>query len=279
MHFWRFQISSFLWLLFSASSSVAQGSLSPALSLQFKETLSIPENTERTFVDHNNNLYFVAKDQIIRYSLATGIRSIQSQKIWQNIQQVLAINTMKTVVFSQVQQTLCFTDNTLSSQGTCMDLQEFNLNNVTVVASSKRPDMLWLYDELNSQLVLFNFVKRQILQNVVNLRGILNIEGEVRLAENHFGLWLFTSAGQVIRLDDYLNALTEQQLSYWSFLPYKNGGFMLRDKALYYETILEGEVMIQALPLSTPSTILHIAGNQLLIEHEKLLEVYNIVAN
>ena len=279
MHFWRFQIISFLWLLFSASSSVAQGSLSPALSLQFKETLSIPENTERTFVDHNNNLYFVAKDQIIRYSLATGIRSIQSQKIWQNIQQVLAINTMKTVVFSQVQQTLCFTDNTLSSQGTCMDLQEFNLNNVTVVASSKRPDMLWLYDELNSQLVLFNFVKRQILQNVVNLRGILNIEGEVRLAENHFGLWLFTSAGQVIRLDDYLNALTEQQLSYWSFLPYKNGGFMLRDKALYYETILEGEVMIQALPLSTPSTILHIAGNQLLIEHEKLLEVYNIVAN
>ncbi len=279
MHFWRFQISSFLWLLFSASSSVAQGSLSPALSLQFKETLSIPENTERTFVDHNNNLYFVAKDQIIRYSLATGIRSIQSQKIWQNIQQVLAINTMKTVVFSQVQQTLCFTDNTLSSQGTCMDLQEFNLNNVTVVASSKRPDMLWLYDELNSQLVLFNFVKRQILQNVVNLRGILNIEGEVRLEENHFGLWLFTSAGQVIRLDDYLNALTEQQLSYWSFLPYKNGGFMLRDKALYYETILEGEVMIQALPLSTPSTILHIAGNQLLIEHEKLLEVYNIVAN
>lgn len=279
MHFWRFQISSFLWLLFSASSSVAQGSLSPALSLQFKETLSIPENTERTFVDHNNNLYFVAKDQIIRYSLATGIRSIQSQKIWQNIQQVLAINTMKTVVFSQVQQTLCFTDNTLSSQGTCMDLQEFNLNNVTVVASSKRPDMLWLYDELNSQLVLFNFVKRQILQNVVNLRGILNIEGEVRLAENHFGLWFFTSAGQVIRLDDYLNALTEQQLSYWSFLPYKNGGFMLRDKALYYETILEGEVMIQALPLSTPSTILHIAGNQLLIEHEKLLEVYNIVAN
>jgi hypothetical protein len=268
-----------LWLLFSASSSVAQGSLSPALSLQFKETLSIPENTERTFVDHNNNLYFVAKDQIIRYSLATGIRSIQSQKIWQNIQQVLAINTMKTVVFSQVQQTLCFTDNTLSSQGTCMDLQEFNLNNVTVVASSKRPDMLWLYDELNSQLVLFNFVKRQILQNVVNLRGILNIEGEVRLEENHFGLWLFTSAGQVIRLDDYLNALTEQQLSYWSFLPYKNGGFMLRDKALYYETILEGEVMIQALPLSTPSTILHIAGNQLLIEHEKLLEVYNIVAN
>lgn len=279
MRFWIFQIISLFGLLLNSHDLVAQGSKSPAISLQFKETLSIPENTERTFVDHNNNLYFVAKDQIIRYSLATGIRNIQSQKIWQNIHQVLAINTMKTVVFSQVQQTLCFTNNTLSSQGTCMDFQEHNLNNVTVVASSKRPDMLWIYDELNSQLLLFNFVKREIIQNVVNLRGILNIEGDVRLKENNFGLWVFTSTGQVICMDDYLNAISQQQLAYWSLLPYKNGGIILRDKALYYETLLDGEILIQPLPLATPSTILHISGNQLLIEHEKSLEVYNIVDN
>jgi hypothetical protein len=247
--------------------------------LVYQHTIKIPSNTEQTFIDYGNNLYFVTKDQITRQSLATGIENVQSQKAWQSIDQIISINAMKTVVFSQTQQQLCFTDNTLSQQGNCIDLQDYDLTNVTKVAASKRPDMLWLYDELNSTLVLFNFVQHQIIQSVSNLRGILNLQGEPRLEENATGLWIFTNTGQIIRMDDYLNAISQQSFPFSSIVPFKNGCFLLRDEKLYYNSLINGETMLQTISTFSPKDKLHISGNQIIIEKSKTLEVFIIKEN
>jgi hypothetical protein len=204
---------------------------------------------------------------------------VQSQKIWQSIDQIICINTMKTVVFSQAQQQLCFTDNTLSQQGTCLNLQDYHFMNVTKIASSKRPDMLWLYDELNSTLVLFNFVQRQIIQSVSNLRGILNLQGEPNLEENALGLWIFTSEGQIIRMDDYLNAISQQSFTYSSIVPFKNGCLLIRDEKLYYNSLINGETMLQTISTLNPKDKLHVSGNQLIIEKSNTLEVFIIKEN
>lgn len=278
MNLLKFLLFSLPMLALSSEVILAQES-QLAFELVFLRSIPIPETTEQTFMDYGNNLYFVTKDQITRQSLATGIANVQSQKIWQSIDQIICINAMKTVVFSQAQQQLCFTDNTLSQQGTCLDLQDYHFENVTKIASSKRPDMLWLYDELNSTLVLFNFVQRQIIQSVSNLRGMLNLRGEPHLEENAMGLWIFTTEGQIIRMDDYLNAISQQSFPYSSIVPFKNGCILLRDEQLYYNSLINGETMLQTISTLNPKDKLHISGNQLIIEKSKTLEVFIIKEN
>lgn len=249
------------------------------IELTHEQTLNIPENTEHTFIDYGNNLYFVTKDQIHRKSLATGIQNVQSQKKWQTIDQIISINSMKTVVFSQAQQQVCFTDNTLSTQGSCIQLQDYGLSNVTQVAASKRPDMLWIYDELNSSLVLFNFVQHQILQSVNNLRGLLALKDEPILEENTAGLWIYTKAGQVLRMDDYLNVLSEEQISFSSLVPFKKGYFIIQDQKLIYHSLLKDQIVFDKISTLSVNDKLHISGNQLIIEKNELLEVFIIKEN
>ncbi|MFM2039178.1 MAG: hypothetical protein RL432_2117 [Bacteroidota bacterium] len=278
MNLLKFLLFSIQTLALSSQLILAQES-QQTFELEFQRSIPIPSNSEQTFIDYGNNLYFVTKDQINRQSLATGIANVQSQKIWQSIDQIICINTMKTVVFSQAQQQLCFTDNTLSQQGTCLNLQDYHFMNVTKIASSKRPDMLWLYDELNSTLVLFNFVQRQIIQSVSNLRGILNLQGEPNLEENALGLWIFTSEGQIIRMDDYLNAISQQSFTYSSIVPFKNGCLLIRDEKLYYNSLINGETMLKTISTLNPKDKLHVSGNQLIIEKSNTLEVFIIKEN
>jgi hypothetical protein len=278
MNLLKFLLFSIQTLALSSQLILAQES-QQTFELVFQRSIPIPSNSEQTFIDYGNNLYFVTKDQINRQSLATGIANVQSQKIWQSIDQIICINTMKTVVFSQAQQQLCFTDNTLSQQGTCLNLQDYHFMNVTKIASSKRPDMLWLYDELNSTLVLFNFVQRQIIQSVSNLRGILNLQGEPNLEENALGLWIFTSEGQIIRMDDYLNAISQQSFTYSSIVPFKNGCLLIRDEKLYYNSLINGETMLKTISTLNPKDKLHVSGNQLIIEKSNTLEVFIIKEN
>jgi hypothetical protein len=136
--------------------------------------------------------------------------------------------------------------------------------------------MLWLYDELNSTLVLYNFVQRQIIQSVSNLRGILNLHGEPALEENSTGLWIFTNTGQVIRMDDYLNAISTQTFTYSSIVPYKNGCFFLREGNLYHRSILNGETKLETIFTFDPMDKLHLSGNRLYIEKSSHLEVFII---
>lgn len=278
MNLLKFLLFSIQTLALSSQLILAQES-QQTFELEFQRSIPIPSNSEQTFIDYGNNLYFVTKDQINRQSLATGIANVQSQKIWQSIDQIICINTMKTVVFSQAQQQLCFTDNTLSQQGTCLNLQDYQFMNVTKIASSKRPDMLWLYDELNSTLVLFNFVQRQIIQSVSNLRGILNLQGEPNLEENALGLWIFTSEGQIIRMDDFLNAISQQSFTYSSIVPFKNGCLLIRDEKLYYNSLINGETMLKTISTLNPKDKLHVSGNQIIIEKSNTLEVFIIKEN
>ena len=143
-----------LLFLFGACNSWCQNS---TVHLELKRTINIPEGTSATFLDGQQNVYFVNKDEISKYSnYATPIK--QSIKKWQSIDDIESINSLKIAVFSKSQQQLCFLDNTLSENGTCLNLDELGLLNVSALATSKRADMLWIYDELNSSLVLFNFV-------------------------------------------------------------------------------------------------------------------------
>ena len=261
-----------LLLLFGSCYSWCQNS---AIHIELKRTINIPEGTSATFLDGQQNVYFVNKDEINKFSnYSTPIK--QSIKKWQSIDDIESINSLKLAVFSKSQQQLCFLDNTLSENGNCINLDELGLLNVAALATSKRADMLWMYDELNSSLVLFNFVSKKEIQRVDNLQGILGISGEITLNENEYGLWISSSDGKICLLDDFMNVVRCASETNQAMIPFANGFFFVNENRLYYRDLFEG--VNEVYKISTTENIreLYISGNQLIARTRSELNVFII---
>lgn len=266
--FWPWTLSFFSLFFFH----FAQGQAIPKLT--FSKSISIPQQTTQCFVDPLKNIYFVNHEEITRVSTLYP-SSTQSIKAWQGIDDIETINSLKIALFSARQQQICFTDNTLSLNGPCIELEEFGLYNATSIAASKRPDMIWIYDELNSRIILFNFVQKTIVQSVNNLKGMLQLEGNVQMNENEFGLWI-SSNGKLTQMDDYLNVVQQRNLDFQNLFPFGKGCFFTRDSQVYYFDFFIGEIKMDE--ISTPKTMmdLYIAGNELIIKTMEDLKVFII---
>ena len=195
------------------------------------QKIEIPDGTDHWYVDGQHNVYFTKKEQIQKVA-RTNLAAVQSIKEWQSIDGIEAINALKLMLFSAEQQQICFTDNTLSMQGECISLEELGLSNVTSVAVSKRPEMVWLYDEMNSQLILYNFMQKTITQSVNNLRGLLALTGTLQIKETQTGLWVKDGEGKVILMDDFMNEVRQYKLPNKYSVPIDENLYYLMDNCL-----------------------------------------------
>lgn len=261
-----------LLFLFGACNAWSQNS---SVHIELKRTINIPKGTSATFLDGQQNLYFVNKDEISKFSnYSTPIK--QSIKKWQSIDDIESINSLKIAVFSKSQQQLCFLDNTLSENGTCLNLDELGLLNVSALATSKRADMFWIYDELNSSLVLFNFVSKKEIQRVDNLQGILGISGEITLNENESGLWINSSDGKICLMDDFMNVVRCASETNQAMIPFADGFFFVNENILYYHDLFEGVNEVHKISTTENIRELYIAGNQLIVRTSSKLNVFII---
>jgi hypothetical protein len=249
-------------------------SLSQPMRLESDRTVPIPRDTKSCFIDPQGIIYFVNNDEIRKESSFGSL--VQSIKKWQTVDDIETINSLKVMVFSKSQQQLCLLDNTLSANGDCINLDELGLLNVSAVASSKRPDMIWLYDELNSKLILFNYVTKTEVQGVSNLQGILGISGDITLNENESGLWISSTDGKICLMDDFMNVVRCASESNQAMIPFANGFFFVNEHTLYYRDLFEG--VNEVYKISTTETILemYVSSNQLITRTPKELKVFII---
>ncbi|MFM7644174.1 MAG: hypothetical protein ACKO5N_05220 [Sphingomonadales bacterium] len=87
---------------------------------------------------------------------------------------VLPINGLRTLLFSEGQQMIGTLDNTLQLNDEPLALYDFNFSNITTIATSKRPEFIWLFDQYRERLVLFQINTAQVVQIVDNCFGGLN---------------------------------------------------------------------------------------------------------
>lgn len=266
----------FLILLLLPCFISAQTNEPKALQLKYQHLIKVPTGTEKCFIDYNQSLYFVDKEKITKATAVSGLPIQQSIKALQRIDKIDAINAMKIVLFSSSQQQICFTDNTLTLNGECLKFESMELFNVVEIAVSKRPDMLWLFDELNSELRLINYVNKSTIQQVGNLNGLLDISGTLQLKENETGLWLFTDRNYVVLFDDYLNVVNTYHFNFEKAVPYKNGIMYTQEKMLWYYSPLQGHVIVQDISTLNPVENMYISGNQLFIKTQTGIEVFII---
>lgn len=157
-------------------------------------------------IDNLGNVYVILNNTISKSDSSGKQFYSQSIKSIGRISEIQPINAMKLVLFSEEQQSICFMDNTLSLNGNCKYLDDFDVQNAKLIATSNRPNLIWVLDEYRSTILLIDILSDKIIQRVENMKGILNESSDfVDLAEKNNFLYLTAASGKVYEFDQMLS--------------------------------------------------------------------------
>lgn len=202
-----------------------------------QDTLNIEWKLERNYsidssevwtVDALGNVFIAGKDHIEKYDSVGVLKFEQSIKSLGSVAQFESINTMKLVHFSTEQQTICFFDNTLTKSENCIDLGEYDIYSAGYVATSVRSDKIWILDNLNSKLLLFD-INGNVMQMIEteNLKGVLDLQNAIQIIERNSrlyvldkekGIFVFDIYGSLIELIEFEEAAGIDSHDNWLFI-------------------------------------------------------------
>lgn len=171
--------------------------------LTLVETFVSPTPIDTWTIDGQQNLLVASKNNIQKKVIKGENRFNQTFKSLGNIQSIAPINAMKTLLFSDVQQSMAIVDNTLTQQGELIDLSELGFSTVVSICASNRPNLVWVFDQFRSSLNLVDFQKSQILQTIQNVE--INASTILQIKEYKEHLYVLFSDGKLNRYDFLLN--------------------------------------------------------------------------
>ena len=245
-----------------------------AQEFNFKQKFNIPEQNQMWIPDNTGNVYLYGKRTLTKASQGQLPSFSQSIKSMGNIDQILPVNALKTYLFSKDQQQLCLIDNTLSMQAQCLDLEEFDILYAQACAISSRPDLVYVYDQFNSSLLLIDTKNKTTVQKVSNLEGVIGKELEISaMLEHKNDLFLKTIENEVFELDMFLNLKKKFPSRHQQLLFYKEYIVDLKNNTLVFEHMVSDE--IKNLNLKDISADdLKINGNSFYFSNDKEISVY-----
>ncbi len=162
-------------------------------------------------VDELNNVLVQHKSTLIKLNQFGQKVNEQSIKKTGEFAQIDAGNGLKIACFSKEQQTICFFDNTLTQQNNCVELSDFDILTPTVFCQSIQTDKLWIYDEMNSEIVLLTTRSNQV-QKLPNLRNISSIESVHFMKEIDNQLYLIGNPNYLLVLDVFGTVVNEYEV-------------------------------------------------------------------
>ncbi len=249
-----------------------------AQQLTLVETFVSSTPIDTWTIDGQNNLLVVSENNIQKKAINGERRFNQTFKSLGNIQSISPINSMKILLFSDVQQSLAIVDNTLSQQGDIIDLSDLGFSNVVFICASNRPNLIWVFDQFRSSLNLVDFQKSQILQSIQNVETTGNSILEMKEYQDH--LYVLFSDGMMNRYDFLLNfsgtyALENcQQFGFW------NQQIVCLDAnttALRFVPVnMRASQRNPDLQIESPITSFNIQGNLLGIQNGSIISLFMI---
>lgn len=207
-------------------------------------------------VDQLNNVFYTKDRSLYKVDSVFKTKFKQSIKSLGESRQIVAVNSMKLVHFSWQQQTLCFFDNTLTQTEDCIDLFDVGLNNVTQIASSTRPNRLWVYDEVNSVLTLLNTDDVTASVQLVNLSGLLEVDSCARIMERDNKLFFLDPTNGVYIFDQFGSLIDKVDIKGVKAIEVHHGSLlMLKENVLVSRDLDSGDSFEMKLPESNVSAI------------------------
>lgn len=200
-------------------------------------------------VDGIGNVITTKRDQLTKYGANGKILFEQSQKSFGRIDKIEPFNTLKFVAFSEQQQTLCFFDNSLTVMDHCIELADYDILNATQFATSGQSDKMWVFDQVNSTLLLLSLNGLNQDQRIKNLMGILNSENIAQMIEIENKLFFLDTTSGVFMFDLYGTLINKIEKSNLKWIQFKGDNALLLSNSglIIYNYITRKEETI-ALP-------------------------------
>jgi len=215
----------------------------------------IPSNTENWAIDGLGNYYFCSNQEIIKTN-SEGKKLYQmSLKKQGEISKIVHINALKMLMFSEIQQQICFFDNTLSNNGNCIQMEDINLQNVKLIGNSNRPNLVWLYDEYNSGLYLYDYVNNKIIQSVSNMSSLVGLKDIYQIIEIESNLYVSDEYGKMVMFDLFLNQTYSFQLPIKEIQQWGNHIVGISDDKLCGFSLRGEEKFILDLPIESKELV------------------------
>ncbi len=173
---------------------------------EWVELRTYPLDEEEVWtIDRLENVYVSDKGVINKYDTSGVLKFSQSIKSLGKMEDLIPINAMKLIHFSEEQQTLCYLDNTLTPYDDCIELSDQEVINAKLISSSDRQEMVWVFDDINSTLLLLSTRDNGQSQNqmVANLKGIVGIDSVSQILERSSRLYLLKEGKGVYIFDLY----------------------------------------------------------------------------
>jgi hypothetical protein len=222
-----------------------------------QDTLSVMNNDWITVFRTNSHVQAFDVDAMGNYFIATGERIeklnskgqlllSQSIKASGNIDAIFANGAFKVYLFHSEQQEISILDNTLSSQKSTIDLEDFNIKQASLICPSQQSDKVWVYEQVNATLHLLSANKKSDF-TTSNLTQLLGVNQIFKMEEQDGELFLFTNSGAIVVLDIYGSFLRElnakESISQATII--ENGGICFLTESGYFNAITSsGEAVL-----------------------------------
>ncbi len=183
--------------IFCSIVSTAQDSLNWINQAEF-----IVQPSSAWAMDILGNSYSASNGVVSKYDATGKVQFSQSLKQIGMITSISPVNTMKVILFSEDQQSICFLDNTLSFTEECIDLDRFSIGYATFVIASNQSDRFWVFDQINNTLNLINWNTKVRLVELTNLTGTILSGAPIGLKERDNSLFV-ADAKKIVQFDRF----------------------------------------------------------------------------
>ena len=234
-----------LFFLFGSSILFGQDSI-----FSWKENFQITENNISGWnIDAFGSLIVSNSSSLIKYTTEGEIAYKISSKSFGEIKQIIPITPLKIVLFSEQQQQICFVDNTLTPVNECIDLGDYNIEFATFIGRSSRGEKLWVFDQVNSNLLLVDLNQRgKIVQEIRNVKGLISLNELIEIVEFQSNLFLFDSEGQLTKFDINGTLISQVKLDAKDMAASDNRIWLLQQNELFLYSELENPALVCQMP-------------------------------
>ena len=177
--------------------------------IKFELINAFSTTTKDFTTDHLNRIYLIDNNQIFKLNYVGDTLYVYSNKTLGNINCLDVNNTLRPILFFKENARIVVTDNTLSAQQNPYSLEDLDLYQAQLIATSLVDNGIWIYDQELFQLIKVNkeFERiyesgnlEQILQkDNLNPSQILEHQDKVYLVCPEQGILVFDIYGSYIK--------------------------------------------------------------------------------
>ena len=244
--------------------------------IKFELVDAFSTTTKDFTTDHLNRIYLIDNNQIFKLNHAGDTLYVYSNKTLGNINFLDVNNTLRPILFFKENARIVVTDNTLSAQQNSYSLEDLDLYQAQLIATSLVDNGIWIYDQELFQLIKVNKEFERIYESG-NLEQVLQKDNlnPSQILEHKDMVYMVCPKG-ILVFDIYG--------SYIKTIPLLNvGEIQIEDNIMYYQKegnyygygLIDFEEVKVELPFDTFEKI-RLEKDRLIVLSKNKISIYSI---